>query len=286
MSEGLPRGSTPYAGQERHARVLVTGPPPGGPELADLLAARGVRAEVFEAIEILPPEDAAPLAVAAMRAARGDFDWIVLTSARGVRALARALSFVERSPQWSERSAREGRAHLEGSPRAQIATVGAATAAAAEREGWSVQLVPESYSTEGLLQSFGSQPSWDGIEVLMPVADRASEELPAGLRALGARVQVVSAYRTVARTGPELERVRSLLQERSLDLVTFSSPSAAESLLEGVGTDALSVEAAVIGPATARVAERLGYRVVTMAEPHTTAGLASAVLGWLGRERP
>ena len=117
--------------------------------------------------------------------------------------------------------------------------------------------------------------------MLLPVADRASDVIPAALRARGAEVEVVTAYRTVKRTGAELERVRSLIEQDALDLATFTSPSAVEGLLEGVGREALTLPAAVIGPVTAEAAGRLGFRVVAVARPHTTPALARAVLDWL-----
>jgi uroporphyrinogen III methyltransferase/synthase len=248
------------------ASVLVTRPPPGGSELAALLQAEGIPALFFPTVEIAPPEDSRALRAVAARAARDDFDWIVFTSANGVRSFARELAALElESPV----------------PRARIAAVGAATAAAASAAGWSVALVPEAHTSEGLLDALSRECSLERVRVLLPVAERARDVLPAGLRALGAEVEAVVAYRTLTRAGRELDDLRARVRDRGVDLVTFASPSAAESLLEGLGDDALSLPAAAIGPVTAEAAQGLGFQVVAVADPHTNAGLVQAVKAWL-----
>jgi uroporphyrinogen III methyltransferase/synthase len=248
------------------ASVLVTRPPPGGSELAALLQAEGIPALFFPTVEIAAPEDSRPLRAVAARATRDDFDWIVFTSANGVRSFARELAALEMGPRV---------------PRARIAAVGAATAAAASSEGWSVELVPDAHTSEGLLDALSRDRSLERAKVLLPVAERARDVLPAGLRALGAEVELVVAYRTLTRASRELDDLRSLVRGQGVHLVTFASPSAAESFLEGLGDDALALPAVAIGPVTAEAAQGLGYQVVAVANPHTNAGLVQAVKGWL-----
>jgi uroporphyrinogen-III synthase len=245
-------------------RVLVTRPPPGGSELAAMLEAEGMAALLSPAVEVFPPNDPGPLNAVASRVARGDFDWIVFTSAEGVRSFARASALLDERP-----------------PRARIAAVGAATAAAASAAGWTVDLVPDRHTSEGLLQELLRSRSLEGVRMLLPVAERARGALPDGLRARGAQVEVVTAYRTVARAGRELDDLRALVRGRGVDLLTFASPSAVEGFVEGVGDDALELPVVAIGPVTAEAAERLGLRVVAVADPHTNAGLVRAVRGWL-----
>jgi uroporphyrinogen III methyltransferase / synthase len=247
--------------------VLVTRPPPGGQELAALLEAAGFQAHLFPMLEVRPPEDASALRHAAARAAAGSYDWIALTSANGVRAFSDALA--------------EARGGQREGPPARLAVVGAATAAAAAREGWSVDLVTERYTAEGLVEAFARFPV-EGKRVLLPVAEAARSTLPEGLRARRAEVDVVVAYRTVVPRSDDVERLRALLRGGALAVATLASPSAAEGLLEVLGTDALAVPVAAIGPVTAEAAEALGFRVVAVAQPHTADGLVESVLAWTG----
>ena len=265
----------PLSATARRA-VLVTRPPPGGQHLADLLEGRGFEVHLIPVLAIVPPEDLSALNVAASRAAAGGYDWVVVTSANGVRAISEALG---------RQDSREGGGDTEAPLlRARVAAVGSATAEAARRAGWSVDLVPESFTGEGLLDAFAAVPV-EGARVLFAVAEAARAIVPDGLRARGAYVDVVVAYRAAATAGEDGERLRSLVREGRLDLVTLASPSAAEGLLEMAGRDVLEVPAAVIGPVTADAARSLGFDVVSEAAPHTSEGLARAVADWATRSR-
>ena len=257
------------AGRPRKRSVLVTRPLPGGRELAAQLEAAGLDVHLVPVLEIAPPLDPTPLNAAAARAAEGGYDWVAVTSANGVRALSDALAKVARSGEGAP------------PPRARVAVVGSATAAAAERTGWKVDLVPATYTAEGLLEDFPGK--LDGVRVLIPEAEAARAVLPEGLRARGAHVDVVIAYRALIPESTDPETLRRLLRDGCLDLITLASPSAAEALLELAGAAVLSVPAAVIGPVTEDAARALGFEIAAVATPHTSAGLVAAVTDWAGR---
>jgi uroporphyrinogen-III synthase len=271
----------------RSPSVLVTRPPPGGGELAGLLEALGFEVHVFPALAIAPPEDPSALRAAALRAAAGGYQWVVLTSANGVRALREAL---DRATEEEGGAAGRRDAGAPGAlgasrpvaPRAKLAVVGSATAEAARREGWDVELVPGTYTGEGLLEAFAAVPV-EGARVLLAVAEGARDVVSRGLRARGAEVDVVVAYRSTPASGADVERVRALVAERRLALITLASPSAAEGLLELAGPAVLAVPAVTIGPVTAGVARTLGFDVVAVAQPHTNEGLAAAAAAWRAR---
>lgn len=271
-----PRPTDVAPPSEHPPTVVVTRPRPGGRELAERLRSEGVLAELFPVLEIVPPPDPSPLRRAAMRVASGEYDWIVLTSANGVRALAAALAEPVGEPARGA-SGPGGRGLVPG---ARIVAVGPATAAAAEREGWRVDVVPETHTAEGVLDALRRAPSLEGARVLLPVAEAARDVLPRGLLARGARLDVIVAYRAVSPPASGVGRLRKGLLEGRFDLVTFASPSAAEGFLEALGEEALRLPAAVIGPVTGAAAERLGYRVVAVAEPHTADALAKVAARW------
>jgi uroporphyrinogen-III synthase len=242
-----------------------------------LLEARGLEVHFIPALAIEPPEDPSSLYEAASQAAAGTYDWVVLTSANGVRALSEALA---RAARVREGGAGSGA----GTPglRARLAVVGSATAEAARREGWRVDLIPQTYTGEGLLEAFSEVPL-AGARVLLAVAAGARAVVPEGLRARGARIDLVVAYRSTVMGGAEAGRIRSLVRGHRLDLVTLASPSAAEGLLELAGSEALGIPAVAIGPVTADAARALGFDVVGVADLHTTEGLAAAVAAWASR---
>ena len=209
-------------------------------------------------VAMVPPADPAALRRAA--AALDQYDWIVLTSANAVEALA---------------GAREGPpGPLPASLR--VATVGPATTRAVrERLGAEVALEPRhEYQAEGLLEAFRGVEV-EGRRVLLPVSDRARDVLATGLRARGATVDVVNAYRTITPPGSAAALLRAV--SARTDLVTLASPSAVEGLTAALGRAAMGLPAGVIGPVTERAARAAGLAVEVVAAPSTTAGLVDAI---------
>ncbi len=79
--------------------------------------------------------------------------------------------------------------------RLQVAAVGAATAAAAREAGWNVAVVPGTYVAESLVAALAGEVA--GKRVLLARAEVARDVIPEALRAAGAVVDVVDAYRNV-----------------------------------------------------------------------------------------
>jgi uroporphyrinogen III methyltransferase / synthase len=220
-------------------------------------ALRDLGAEVIEvpAIEIRPPADPAPLGRAIDNLPA--YDWLIFTSANGVRC------FLERL----DRSARDLR-----SIRAKICAIGPATGAALQSLHLKVDLMGKEYVAEGLLEAFAPY-DLRGARVLLPRAAVARDTVPVELARRGALVDVVEAYRTVP---PEhIADVASLAPH----WVTFTSSSTVQNLVGALGAEALrSVRIASIGPVTSATARRLGLAVALEAREFTTAGLVAAIV--------
>jgi uroporphyrinogen-III synthase len=244
----------------RGRRIVVTRRPEQSTDLVARLQDLGATVLEIPLLEIVPPEDVAPLD-AAVRAL-ASYDWIAFTSANAVRAVVeRALPL---APRWPK-----------------IATVGPATSAAVREHlaGCAVALEPASeYSAEGLLAAFADDDV-RGRRILLPASDRARDVLADGLLARGARVDRVCAYRTVVPAGAS-QALREALAE-GVDVVTFASPSAVESFV-ALAPSGAAVRAAVIGPVTEARARVAGLAVVARAEPSTAEGLAAALERALG----
>lgn len=241
--------------------VAVTGPPTKGGRLAAELERLGAAVIVAPALRLVPPVDPRPLHRAAARL--GEFDWVVLTSAAGVEALAAAA------------------VRADGAAPRRLAVVGSRTAEAAARAGWAAELIPHRFDAEGLLEAFDQRGiALPGARVLVAVAADARAVLPEGLRARGAAVERVSAYDAVPSGSAELSSLAAALEAGSLDLLAFTSSSAARNVLAALGVGVLAVPAAAVGSVTARTARELGYAVAAVAEEHTTDGLVRAVTRW------
>lgn len=242
-------------------RVLITRPRRTAEALAERLRALGAIPLVLPAIEIRPPEDPGPLEAAVRQAAT--FDWILFTSANGVHAFMERLQAIGGSS-----------ADLAG---VRLGAIGPATARALQGYGLTVDYLPPVYLSEAIAEGL---PEVAGRRVLLPRADIARRELAERLRARGAEVTEVVAYRVVP--GGDPASLRALLTPIP-HRVTFTSPSTARALaglLEqwGEAVRPVDLPAVCIGPVTAAEAEALGFPIVAVAREHTQEGLIQALM--------
>jgi uroporphyrinogen III methyltransferase/synthase len=107
------------------------------------------------------------------------------------------------------------------------------------------------------------------------------------LRAAGAAVTDVVAYRTIAESGDEAAAVRQLLTEGRLDAVTFTSGSAVQHFVQMLGPEAVDLlhhtVVAVIGPVTADAARQLGIAVHVQPSTYTADAMVDALGRYLMR---
>ncbi len=244
-------------------RIVVTRAREQADVFSQRLRALGADAVELPTIEIRPAADYGPLdrAIAGL----AGYDWLIFTSANGVRF------FVERL----DRSGGD----LRGL-RAKICAIGPATRAAVEALHLKVDLMGTEYVAEGLLEAFAPF-DLSGKRVLLPRAAVARDLVPTELARRGAQVDVVEAYRTAA---PEdaAARVREVFR-RKPDCVTFTSSSTVRNFAEAAGAEILrGVAVATIGPVTTATARELGIEVTAQASVFTMDGLLEAVLAVCG----
>jgi uroporphyrinogen III methyltransferase/synthase len=244
-------------------RIVVTRAREQASELVSKLTDLGAETVQVPAIELREPADGG---AALQRAATelGTYDWVVLTSPNGARALLVAL----------RTQGLDARAF--GS--AQVAAIGPGTADALATGNVLVDLVPTRYVAEALVEAFPDPPRRRGVSgrVLLARAASARDVLPEGLQARGWEVDVVEAYRTEA--APLSADSRAELA--TADLVTFTSSSTVTRFLDAAGHEALPPVVAAIGPITAQTARDRGVKVDIEAEVHSIDGLVDAILGW------
>lgn len=248
-------------------RVVVTRSPEQAAPLSELLRRAGAEPLLYPCITVAPPADPAALDAALTDALAGRFDWLVLTSSNTVVALARRLQALGHAP-----------GSLAGLA---AAAVGPATAAAARRLlDVQTRLVPDEFVAEALAAAL--QPI-AGASVLLPQADLARSLLADTLRAAGAAVTSIVAYRTVVGQGG-VDLADALAAGR-VDAVTFTSSSTVDNFLRRLSDEGghprqlRAVCVACLGPITRETALAHGLRVaVTPARstlPELVAGLSA-----------
>jgi uroporphyrinogen-III synthase/uroporphyrinogen III methyltransferase/synthase len=253
-------------------RILVTRATHQAGKLSEGLRALGAEPVEVPVIEIRPPESLAPLD-AALREL-DQYDWLILTSANTVRALA-------------ERAAALG-IWIEQPAQLKVAAVGEATAAAARKAGFHISFVPEAYVAEELVAGLleGLQLHTIGVRILLARAAVARDVIPEALREAGIETDVVDAYQNVLPdAAPKM--LRQALADR-VDAATFTSSSTATHLAEaarqaGVAWPLAGVPAVSIGPITSQTLLELGWEPAIEANPSDIPGLIAAVARLLGQ---
>ena len=249
-------------------RIVVTRPRGQSAALADQLEALGADVIEFPTIAIKPLADFRKLDAALRRL--GSYDWVVFTSVNGVRACFERLTAL----------GKDARAFAG----ARIAVIGDATAQELRLHGLVPDLVPAVFTSQGLVEAFKGR-RLEGKRFLFPRADIAPDELPRLLKARGARVTCVAAYRTVH---PDPDKATTdLIAAGGVDMVTFASSSTVRGFIGalgriGAGTTASKIASASIGPETTRAARAHGLAVSVEAGTHTIVGLVEAITAFYG----
>ena len=245
-------------------RILVTRAREQASSFAQILEAAGAEVLEFPTIRIVPPESWAPLD-AALGQLR-DYQWVIFTSANGVRFF------------W-ERLRHAGR-DLRDLFGITVCAIGPATAEALLRLGVQADIVPAEFKAEALVEAIGEEHV-RGSRILLARAAEAREVIPDELARRGARVDVVPAYRTVKSTA-DAEELRTMLREGKIHAVTFTSSSTVKHFLDLVGEETASllnqVTVASIGPITAETAARCGIVSHIVPESYTIPALAEALV--------
>ena len=273
MATRHPKTPTPVTWSHAHPllvqRILVSRAREQASALSQRL--RNAGAEVLEIpfIVIREPESFAQLDEALRRT--GDYDWLILTSVNGVRALFRRSHEIAVEPS--------SLAHLK------IAAIGPATKAAIERHGLKVDVMPEEYVAESVVRSLRAKVK--GQRVLLVRAKVARDVIPQQLRDAGAEVAVIEAYETVVPRA-SAHKLQSTLQDREhpVNVITFTSSSTANNFVSLLGHKPGALDAvklASIGPVTSATLRQLGLTVDIEAREYTMAGLVDAIVEAVGR---
>ncbi len=250
-------GNKPLAGK----KILITRAREQSAEFASSLKNLGAEGIEFPTIEIRPPLswDALDRAIQNLNT----YDWLIFTSANGVRF------FFERL--------KKKRENLPSSLK--VCAIGPATAKELNKREIQIDYIPKEFIAEAILDGF-KEMQVKGKKILLARAEKARDILPNGLKEMGAEVEVVEVYRTIKPKGGA-KRLKLLLKEK-IDAIAFTSSSTVDhfvDLLKGVDhKKALKgVAIACIGPITADTARKRGMKVHIQPKEYTIPGLTQAI---------
>ena len=260
-------------------RILVTREHSGGFELLEELGAEIIE---FPTIEIVPPITWDELDKSIDKIET--YNWLIFTSANSVKFFFKR--FFERDKDIRE---------LKG---IKICAVGSKTALEVKKYGLKVDLVPEEFNAEGLVEAFlkehreqnlpigqaGTEHRLKGLKILLPRAEVAREIFPEKVKEMGGEIDIATAYRAVT---PEIhgKRLNRFLKEGKISIATFTSAATFNNFMSIMDHDAhellRGVAIAVIGPVTARAVEKAGLKVSIMPEQATIEAMVQEIIEWV-----
>jgi hydroxymethylbilane synthase len=256
----------PLAGR----RVIVTRSAKQGRDLTEGLQRLGAEVIACPTIEIKDPASWEQLDRALKHLSW--YDWLAFTSANGVEYFLRRLDGLG-----------HGRAELMAH---KVCAVGRKTAEKLAEEQISVDLTPERFTADALVEEFikrfGIRQRLRGARMLLPASQSTRDVIRPALEKVGVYVEVVEAYQTVlpATSGAE---VTQLISEANADFIIFTSPSTVTNLAALLETEHLAphlakTRVACIGPVTAEAAQLYGLEIHIQPDEHTSEAIVRALV--------
>ncbi len=246
-------------------RVLITRDTTKGYEKLEALGA-----EVFQfpTVRVVPVDDFSDLDRCIERIQ--SYHYLVFTSQNGVRYFFQRFFALGRDIRQL--------AHLK------ICAVGEKTEALLRQMGLIVDIVPERFNAEGLVEAFSAHGGFRGKRFLFPKAEKAREVFPEAVIAGGGEIDAPVTYRAIKPSGHG-KRLQRFLKEGKITVATFTSGETfknfVEMLDEPVEELLKDVLIAAIGPVTRKTIEKAGLQVHIMPEKATVEAMVDAIVKYL-----
>jgi uroporphyrinogen-III synthase len=239
--------------------VLVTRPVGHAGPLVEALREAGLRTHAVPTVAFEPVDPAA-----ALRPALADLtarDWLVLTSPQGAATVsAEVLALApERRPR--------------------VGVIGPGTRQASVGAGLTVSATATQARPDALVLALTAQ-AVRGCSVVLARSDAADPGLPDALKAAGARVRDVVAYRTIVAPGTSRSALRRALSDpatRAVHLASGSALRGALVLAGGLASRLAELRIATIGPATSALVRESGLVVAAEAARPDVAAQVAAI---------
>lgn len=240
--------------------IALTRPVGQAEEAGRLIEERGGTPYYIPAIEIKPLSNPEPVKHFIAELNRGKVDYVILMSTNGVKylfAVAESIGSVEQLKQ--------------GLAKSFVIGVGPRTAQELEAYKIHVDLIPEKYSSEGLLEALKDR-NLTGKTIRIPRTTSATPILNEQLKALGANVQEIHVYESGLPVDEELKtKFLADLTTSKIDAILFGSGLSAKNIFKMLTEktplekikEILDRKVAIvaIGPTTAEALTELGVKV-------------------------
>ncbi|GEN31440.1 uroporphyrinogen-III synthase [Cerasibacillus quisquiliarum] len=193
------------------------------------------------------------------------FKWIFFTSANGVDCFFRLLKHYGYSNDVLKNK--------------QIAVVGHKTERHLKQHGYSAHFIPTIYNAETMASEFLARFSTEGTFLLVR-GNRSMNVLPLTFNKLNMAYESMEVYETVLNMAIK-EQLHQTLQSRTIDYVTFTSPSTIDAFVEMNGLNLIkhmNLYCVVIGTTTKKRAVEVGFKHILVPTEFTIEGMIDVML--------
>jgi len=263
-----------YSGFKNHVvlplknkNIVVTRTVEQSKESASALTRFGANVIVFPTLEIVPPASWDSFDTVVINPAKIDF--IIFTSAHAVEMFYSRCRELNIDINFEKTT---------------VVAVGNKTSAICNRLDIPVNIVPEQFSSEGVIEKLSKFNLKDKV-VFIPRSAIGREELPLGLKDLGAVIKSVPVYNVSLPTKEHITSSLEKLNGSNPDLFIFTSPSTFENFLQIVNVVNPveyfnKYDVAAIGPTTKATIENRRVKVNIMPDEYTTDGLIKKIIDY------
>ncbi len=180
------------------------------------------------------------------------FDWLIFTSTNAVRFFFESIT--------------------PNSVSTKIAVVGEKTKKSVEQYGLKVDFIPSQYTAKQLSKEL---PINKNESILIPRSNLAKNDIIQILESRNCKVETLSIYEnnTIQYSASELSNIF----DQQIDYITFTSGSTVKSFAR-LGIELNNEMVVCIGPETAKIAKENKLANTAIANPHTTEGMANALV--------
>jgi uroporphyrinogen III methyltransferase / synthase len=249
-------------------RIVVTRTREQASQLSKQLSDLGAEVLEIPTIKLVPPTEDRRQDLIDALLELNSYNWLVFTSPNGVTAFFDL--FFKRFQD------------LRDIGGARIAAIGPATAAKLKELHLQVDLMPDEAIASKIATAFDKFETVENLKICLLRAEVANPDLPKALEELGAIVDDIAVYKTVAET-QDLNGAAAKLADKGMDWITFTSASTVEHFharfdLPKLLKEFPQAKLVSIGPETSKAIRALGLEPTQEAKDHSIEGVVQALM--------
>jgi uroporphyrinogen-III synthase len=234
-------------------------------ESSEMFKQLGANVITFPTLDIVPPSSWKEFDKVVKSKAKIDF--IIFTSAHAVKMFVKRFSELNLKLDYNS---------------LKVTAIGNKTSAVCSRFNIPVHIIPQKFSSEGVVEELSSYNLKDKV-VFIPRSEIGREDLPADLENLGAVIKAAPVYNVSIPPEDKIAKYLEILKNSKPDLFIFTSPSTFENFLEILKINNpvkyfKNYDIAAIGPTTRAAIESHYVNVTIMPKEYTLNGLAKAIV--------